>query len=108
VFRLPGKFPAVRLPPEPDLAAMATSAHSSASARGTPGCSSTVIRQATEAVPDGEEKQILGLMARSSHPDSARVLDVLGIWHPDGRVAREARNAARAMGRARVPARRRP
>ena len=61
-----------------------------------------------EAVPDGEEKLILGLMARSSHPDSARVLDVLGIWHPDGRVAREARRAARAMGKERVPAHRRP
>jgi hypothetical protein len=36
-------------------------------------------------------------MAQISHPDNARVLDVLGTHHPDGRVAREARKAIRAM-----------
>ena len=50
-----------------------------------------------EAVPAGQHERILGLMAHSSHPDAARVLDVLGTYHPDRRVAREARRAARAM-----------
>jgi len=58
-----------------------------------------------EVVPGGQQERILGLMARSSHPDAARVLDVLGTYHPDRRVAREARRAARAMAKDRVPAR---
>ncbi len=58
-----------------------------------------------EAVPDGQHEQILGLMAHSSHPDAVRVLGALGTYHPDRRVAREARKAARAMARNRVPAR---
>jgi len=58
-----------------------------------------------EVVPGGQQERIPGLMARSSHPDAARVLDVLGAYHPDRRVAREARRAARAMAKDRVPAR---
>jgi hypothetical protein len=58
-----------------------------------------------EVVPDGQHQRVLGLMAQISHPDTARVLDVLGTYHPDGRVAREARKAVRAMARTRVPAR---
>ena len=54
-----------------------------------------------EVVPVGQHGRILGLMAHSSHPDVARVLDVLGTYHPDRRVAREARKATRARTRSR-------
>jgi hypothetical protein len=50
-----------------------------------------------QVVPDGRYRRVLGRMAQISHPDNARVLDVLGTYHPDGRVAREARKAIRAM-----------
>jgi hypothetical protein len=50
-----------------------------------------------EVVPVGRYRQVLGLMGQISHPDNARVLDVLGTHHPDGRVAWEARKAVRAM-----------
>jgi hypothetical protein len=62
-----------------------------------------VAAQFAEAVPDGKQEWILGLMAQGAHPDSARVLDVLGTCHPDRRVAREARKAARAMAGNRDP-----
>jgi hypothetical protein len=64
-----------------------------------------VAAQFAKAVPDGEEKLVIGLMGRSSHPDSARVLDALGYWHPDRRIAKEARRAARALAKDPVPAR---
>jgi hypothetical protein len=58
-----------------------------------------------EAVPDGQHERILSLIAHSSHPDAARVLDVIRTYHPDLRVARKARRAARAVARHRAPAR---
>jgi hypothetical protein len=71
-----------------------------------------IATQFAAAVPAGEEARILGLMAQSSHPDVARVLDVLGTYHPDRRVAKDARKAARVLaknrrqaGGHRVPAR---
>jgi hypothetical protein len=60
-----------------------------------------IAAQFAEAVPAGEEAWIFGLMAQSSHPDVARVLDVLGTYHPDRRVARDARKAARVMAKSR-------
>jgi hypothetical protein len=56
-----------------------------------------------EAVPTDEEAWILGLMAQSSHPDVARVLEVLSRYHPDRRVAKDARKAARAFAANRRP-----
>ncbi len=50
-----------------------------------------------EVVPDDQYQRVLGNIAQISHPDNARVLDVLGTYHPDGRVAREARKILRAM-----------
>jgi hypothetical protein len=50
-----------------------------------------------EVVSDGQYRQVLGLIAQISHPDNARVLDVLGTYHPNGWVAREARKVLRAM-----------
>src|SRR5579863_2661433 len=58
-----------------------------------------------EAAPDGQHERILGLIAHSSHPDAARVLDVIRAYHPDLRVAKKARRAARAMVKHRAPAR---
>ena len=55
-------------------------------------------------MPAGEEEWIFELMARSSHPDVGRVLDVLDAYHPDRRVARSARKAARAMAKNHRPA----
>jgi hypothetical protein len=65
-----------------------------------------VAAQFAEAVPKGEEGSIIALMAQSSHPDVARVLEVLGNCHPDRRVAKNARKAARAFAANRRPVRR--
>ena len=64
-----------------------------------------IAAQFAEAVPPGEESWIIGLMSHSSHPDVAQVLTVLGRYHPDRRVAKEARRAARAVARNRPAAR---
>jgi hypothetical protein len=54
-----------------------------------------------DAVPEGAETWIFGLMSHSSHPDVARALAMLGKHHPDRRVAREARKACRIMRKSR-------
>src|SRR6202012_2195542 len=56
-----------------------------------------------DAVPEGAETWIFGLMSHSSHPDVARTLAMLGKHHPDRRVAREARKAGRIMRKNRSP-----
>ena len=61
-----------------------------------------VAAQFAEAVPPGEEPWIFGLMSHSSHPDVARLLTVLGRHHPNRRLARNARRAARAAARNRA------
>ncbi len=58
-----------------------------------------------EVVPEGQQQRIVGAMAQISHPDAVRVLDVIGTYHPNGRVAREARKAVRSMARDGVPVR---
>jgi len=58
-----------------------------------------IAAQFRESVPRGEESQIFSLMLRSSHPQVARVLMVLGRHHPDRRVAKDARRAARIASR---------
>ena len=55
--------------------------------------------QFREAVPQGGESWIFDLMSRSSHPQVAQVLTVLGRHHPDRRVAKDARRAARTASR---------
>ncbi|WP_300603765.1 hypothetical protein [Trebonia sp.] len=64
-----------------------------------------IAEQFREAVPPGAESWIFGLMSRSSHPDVVQVLTVLGRYHPDRRVARDARRAAHAAERSRAAAR---
>jgi hypothetical protein len=64
-------------------------------------------------VPESQQGWVIGLMARSSNPEVARFLGLLGNHHPDRKVAKDARRAARAAGKnrdaagrnVRVPAR---
>jgi hypothetical protein len=56
-----------------------------------------------EAVPEGAEMWIIGLMSRSSRPQIVQVLKVLGRHHPDREVAKAARKAARRARRVRLP-----
>ena len=60
-----------------------------------------VTARFAEAMPAGAEKWFFWQMAQSSHPDVARVLQVLSIYHPDRRVARNARKALRAIAKRR-------
>ena len=64
-----------------------------------------IAAQFSEAIPEGEESWIFGLMSQSSHPDVAQVLTVLGRYHPDRRIAKDARRAARVAARNRTVAR---
>jgi hypothetical protein len=66
-----------------------------------------IAAQFREAVPGGEEEWIFGLMSMGSHPDVVRVLTVLGRYHPDRRVARDARKAAHRAAAQRSAAQRR-
>jgi hypothetical protein len=47
-----------------------------------------------QAVPAGEEASVLDMLWRGSHPDAERVLTHLGRFHPDKKIAKEARRAA--------------
>jgi hypothetical protein len=47
-----------------------------------------------QAVPAGEELQVIEAMARSGHPATGDVLNTLGRYHPDKKVAKAARKAA--------------
>jgi hypothetical protein len=58
-----------------------------------------IAAQFREAIPRDEESWIFDLMSRSSHPQVAQVLTALGRHHPDRRVAKDARRAARAASR---------
>lgn len=93
------------LEPDPDdMAWLATDLLAMACGTDEPDPGEVATRFA-QAVPDGQYQRTLGVMAQISHPDTARVLAVVGACHPDRRVAREARKAARAMAKDRVPAR---
>ena len=64
-------------------------------------------------VPESQQAWVIGLMSRSANPDVARFLDLLSTYHPDRKVAKDARRAARAAAKnrdaaarhVRVPAR---
>jgi hypothetical protein len=94
---LPDSVPPPALEPDPDDTAwLATDLLALACGADEPD-PDEVATLFAEAVPAGEERVILALMTQSSHPDAARVLRVLGDYHPDRRLAREARKAARAV-----------
>jgi hypothetical protein len=54
-----------------------------------------------QAVPEGAEIWIIGLMSRCPHPQVIQVLTVLGKRHPDWELAKTARKAARRARRVR-------
>jgi hypothetical protein len=59
-----------------------------------------VAAKLAEMVPPGAEPALFDVMARTSHPDTANVLTLIGRSHPDKKVAKAARRAAyRAAGR---------
>jgi uncharacterized protein (DUF697 family) len=48
----------------------------------------------SQAVPTGQEEQIIELMGRSGHPAAEPALTALGRHHPDKKIAKAARKAA--------------
>ena len=58
-----------------------------------------VAEQLREAVPEGDEAWVFDLMSRGSHPQVVRLLTALGRYHPDRRIAKDARKAARRAAR---------
>jgi len=69
--------------------------------------------QFAKVVPESQQSWVIALMARSANPQVAAFLDLLANYHPDRKVAKDARRAARAAGKnrdaaarnVRVPAR---
>jgi hypothetical protein len=59
-----------------------------------------VAAQLAEVVPVGDEARFFDMMSQNSHPDVVQVLTVLGRWHPNRQVAKEARRAARSAAKA--------
>jgi hypothetical protein len=54
----------------------------------------------SQSVPPGDEANALDRLWRGPHPDAERVLNHLGRFHPDKKLAKEARRAAhKAAGR---------
>ena len=47
-----------------------------------------------ESVPTGEEAALFETIARAGHPDALGVLRHIGKYHPDRRIAKDARTAA--------------
>jgi hypothetical protein len=63
-----------------------------------------VAVQFAEAIPLGREEWFFRLLVRSTHPDTGRVLKLLGSYHPDRSLARHARKAARGAAKNRPSA----
>jgi hypothetical protein len=89
-------LPLVLAPDPDDMTGLAADLLALAYGDGAPDPDDVAARFAS-AVPAGEEGWVLGLMALSPQPDVADVLDLLADCHPDRRLAREARKAARAQ-----------
>jgi hypothetical protein len=102
---LPDNTVPLVLEPEPDdLTWVATDLLALACGEQNPD-PDEIAAQFAEAVPPGEEAWLIDQMSRGSHPDVVQVLTVLGRYHPDRRVAKLARRAAREAARNRPPAR---
>jgi hypothetical protein len=99
-----GTMPLVLDPDPDDLTWVATDLLALACGADDPD-PQQIAEQFSEAVPRGEESRVFGLMSQNSHPDVARVLSVLGRHHPDRRVAKGAKRAARAAAKNRSAAR---
>jgi hypothetical protein len=93
------------LDPDPDdLIWVATDLLSLASGEEDPD-PEELAAQFREAIPEGEESWIFGLMSQSSRPEVARALTMVARYHPDKRIAKDARRAARIAGKNRTLAR---
>jgi hypothetical protein len=87
------------LDPDPDdLTAVATDLLALACGDEDPDSQEMAV-QFSQAVPEGQESWLFALMSQSSHPDVAKALSALGWYHPDRRIAKEARRAARGARR---------
>jgi hypothetical protein len=64
-----------------------------------------VAAQFSEAIPEGAETWIIGLMSHNSDPAVAKVLMALARCHPDRRIAKDAKRAARGAVRNQMAAR---
>jgi len=83
-----------RLEPSPaDVAWMATDLLALACDDEYPDPDELVVTF-NEAVPAGGEAALFDAMSRSGHPDAVAVLNHVGKYHPDKRVAKAARTAA--------------
>jgi hypothetical protein len=102
---LPDNTVPVVIEPEPDdLTSVATDLLALACGEEDPD-PDEIAAQFGEAAPPGEQAWLIDQMSRGSHPDVVQVLTVLGRYHPDRRVAKLARRAAREAARNRPPAR---
>jgi hypothetical protein len=98
---------AIRPVPNPDpgdLARVATDLLALACGDSKPD-PQEVAAQFSEAIPEGAETWIFGLMSQSSDPAVAKVLMVLARCHPDRRIAKDAKRAARGAVRNQMAAR---
>ena len=102
---LPDNTGPLVLEPEPDdLTWVATDLLALACGEDAPD-PDEIQAQFGEAVPPGEQAWLIDQMSRSSDPGVVQVLRALGRYHPDRRVAKLARRAARKAARNRPPAR---
>jgi hypothetical protein len=56
--------------------------------------SSEIAAQLAAAVPPGNEVLVFDLISRGPHPDAVDVLEMLGSYHPDKKIAKQARTFA--------------
>jgi hypothetical protein len=52
-----------------------------------------------QIVPESQQAWVISLMSGSANPDVARFLDLIGNYHPDRKVAKSARRAARSAAK---------
>jgi hypothetical protein len=53
-----------------------------------------LAEQLASTIPVGQEPMVFDLIARGTHPEAVDVLTMIGQYHPDKRVAKEARKCA--------------
>jgi hypothetical protein len=100
---VPGEtqLPGLELSPE-DMAWMTTDvlailvADSGTDEEDEPGedYSEELAEQLASTIPPGQEPMVFDLIARGTHPEAVEVLTMIGQYHPDKHVAKEARKCA--------------
>jgi hypothetical protein len=56
--------------------------------------SEELAEQLASTIPPGQEPMVFDLIARGTHPEAVEVLTMIGQYHPDKHVAKEARKCA--------------